>query len=370
MQTKPKIRFTNKNRSQFFGVLKTRVDNFFTENNLYKTANSEMVVKTITLIAVYFIPFICVLVFQLNNLQLLAAYSLMGIAMAGIGMCVMHDANHNAYSSNRKINKYLGYSLNLIGGMVYNWKLQHNVLHHTYTNIHGMDDDIADKSILRFSPHSAPKKIHKFQFIYVFFFYTILTIYWALLKDFVQLKRYKENGVSKANKKEYFNNLVKTIISKLLYVGVFIVVPIVVFGYSFWQIFGYFMVMHAIAGLVLGVVFQMAHSVVETSYPLPNEKGEIENDWAIHQLNTTMNFARGNRLLSWYVGGLNFQVEHHLFPNICHIHYNKLAPIVKQTCEEYGIPYLDSPSFFEALKSHVKMLKKFGYEFNLDLATM
>jgi linoleoyl-CoA desaturase len=114
----------------------------------------------------------------------------------------------------------------------------------------------------------------------------------------------------------------------------------------------------------------MAHSVIETSYPLPNEKGEIENDWAIHQLNTTMNFARGNRLLSWYVGGLNFQVEHHLFPNICHIHYNKLAPIVKQTCEEYGIPYLDSPSFFEALKSHVKMLKKFGYEFNLDLATM
>jgi linoleoyl-CoA desaturase len=118
--------------------------------------------------------------------------------------------------------------------------------------------------------------------------------------------------------------------------------------------------MHYTAGIILSLVFQLAHTVEETTHPMPNAEGIIENDWAIHQLNTTVNFSRKNKVLSWYVGGLNFQVEHHLFPKVCHVHYPEIAPIVKQTAEEFGIPYLEQEHFSNALKSHFAALKRFG----------
>lgn len=371
MQVKAKIKFASKDRSQFLPVLKARVDQYFSENNIEKSANGQMVIKTIILMSAYLLPFISLFIWPVNSTYaILGIYALMGVAKAGIGMSVMHDANHNAYSKNPNVNKFIGWSLNLLGGMVYNWKLQHNVLHHTYTNITGMDDDIEEKLVLRYSPHTPVRKFHRFQFAYVFFFYSILTLYWVLGKDFIQHFKYRNNGVSRSNKKENRSNLIKTAFAKSIYLAVMFIVPCVIFDYAFLPILSGFLIMHAIAGLVLGIVFQMAHSVEETSFPMPNEKGEIENDWAIHQLNTTANFARDNKLLSWYVGGLNFQVEHHLFPTICHVHYKDIAPIVKQTAEEFNVPYLDAPTFSGAFRSHINLLRKFGYEINLDLATM
>ena len=368
MNSKNKIRFTG--RSDFFSVLKKRVDNYFKENNMSHHANGAMVFKTITILALYFVPFLILLLLPLSFNGILLIYFIMGIGMAGIGMSIMHDAVHNSYSKNPIVNKWMGYSLNLMGGMVYNWRIQHNVLHHTYTNVHGMDDDIADKLVLRFSPHSELKGMHKFQYIYVFFFYSILTLYWVTAKDFVQQIRYLKNGASRAGDKAERNNLLKTIAIKLLYVFYTIVIPYWFFDYSFSQILCGFMLMHAVAGLILGLIFQLAHSVEETSWPIPDQNGELKNEWAIHQINTTANFARNNKLLGWYIGGLNFQVEHHLFPHICHIHYPEISKIVESTCNEYGIPYLDAPSFLSAFKSHFRMLKKFGGEMNLDLAAM
>jgi linoleoyl-CoA desaturase len=294
----------------------------------------------------------------------------MGFAGAGIGMSVMHDANHGAYSRKKNVNEWLGYSLNLMGGMVFNWKLQHNVLHHTYTNIHGMDDDIENKLVLRFSPHAEPKKFHRLQFIYVFFFYSILTLYWVVAKDIEQYFKYRKNGVNRYSKRENRKYFVSMILLKVTYIIYLVILPLWMQNYSAGLILGGFILMHLIKGLILGIVFQLAHSVEEAGFPLPNDVNVIENEWAIHQMNTTVNFARNNKLLSWYVGGLNYQVEHHLFPNICHVHYPPISKIVEQTAKEFDVPYLCKENLKEAVSSHVRMLKRFGYTFKLDLASM
>lgn len=298
-------------------------------------------------------------------------YCIMGVALAGIGMGIMHDANHGSYSRNQTLNDWLGYSLNLIGGMSYNWKLQHNVLHHTYTNVHGMDDDIANKLVLRFSPHSPANKFHRWQFVYVFFFYAILTLYWCVAKDFIQYAKYRREGVNRDSKKVQQMDLFKTVILKALYFFYILVLPLMLQpSYSVGLIIGSWLLMHAIGGMLLGITFQLAHSVEEAEFPLPNASNVVENDWAMHQMATTVNFARNNKLISWYVGGLNYQVEHHLFPNICHVHYPQITKIVEETAKEFGVPYRCAPTLSKAFGSHMRQLKKFGYNYNLDLATM
>lgn len=368
--TKIYPRFVPTDKSAFFPTLQKRVSAHFKENNISRYANSTMVMKTIILLSAFFLPLVLMVIFHLKPWAVISLYAIMGFAKAGIGMSVMHDANHGAYSKNQTVNRWLGYTLNLMGGMVFNWKMQHNVLHHTYTNIHGMDDDIEEKLVLRFSPHSEPRKFHKFQFLYVFFFYSILTLYWVLAKDVIQYFKYRKNGVNRYNDKENRSYFWSMIGLKLLYIGYMLVLPFLVQDYSPGLIIGGFILMHAIGGLVLGVVFQLAHSVLEAEFPLPNSSNIVENDWAMHQMNTTVNFARENKLLSWYVGGLNYQVEHHLFPNICHVHYPEISKIVEQTAAEFNVPYLCAPTLKDALSSHVRMLKKFGYTFELDLAAM
>jgi len=362
MKTIPQVRFVDKDKSRalFFSTLRKRVDSYFKENNLSKHHNSQMLIKTIVLISGYALPFIAILVFQPSFGISLVLWSIMGFSLSGVGMSVMHDANHGAYSANEKTNYWVGHSLNLLGGSVFNWKLQHNVMHHTYTNIVNMDDDIDDKLILRFSPHTEVKWYQKFQVVYAFLLYGILTLYWALAKDFVQFNKYTKTGVNKETKQQNRITLLRIIADKIVYFFVFMALPIFILKMPVLQIISGYLLMQFISGVVLTVIFQLAHTVEQTSHPLPNENLTIENDWAIHQLNTTVNFARDNKFISWYVGGLNFQVEHHLFPTICHVHYPEIAHIVKATAEEFNVPYLENKTFGAALKSHMKTLQRFG----------
>lgn len=357
---KEKVKFIPTNKTDFFNTLRGRVDEYFVSNNIAKTANFSMVLKTFVLLLLYIVPFCFILTAGSTVFVNMLLYALMGIGLAGIGMCVMHDANHSAYSNNKYVNLILGHTLNLLGGTVFNWKLQHNILHHTYTNIVDMDEDIDDKLIMRFSPHTTVKTIHRFQVVYSFLFYGILTLYWALLKDFVQFIKYTRNKVNTNTTTQNIFTLFKMILGKTIYFYVFLVMPVQYFRLPLNQVIWGFLLMHFVAGIILTVVFQLAHTVEQTTHPLPNSSGNIENDWAIHQLNTTVNFSRNNKILSWYFGGLNFQVEHHLFPRICHIHYPQIAPIVKQTAEEYSIPYLENLTFAKALRSHISTLKRFG----------
>ncbi len=354
------VRFVNNEKSLFFPTLRERVDAYFKENNISRHANAEMVVKTATLTIGYLLPFVLLLVFQPPLWLALIHWAIMGVALSGIGMSVMHDANHGAYSTNKTVNYLMGHSLNLLGGSVFNWKLQHNVLHHTYTNIIPLDEDIKDRLVLRFSPHSKVRAFHRLQYVYAFLFYGILTLYWALLKDFIQFAQFTKSGVNKNTKLQNLSTLLRIVGVKVVYFSAFFVFPVFYLGISFSYILIGFLLMHFISGLILTVVFQLAHTVEGTTHPLADENGNIENSFAIHQMNTTVNFSRDSKILSWYLGGLNYQVEHHLFPHICHIHYPQLAPIVKKTAEEFGVPYLENKTFGQALRSHISLLQRLG----------
>ncbi|MBK8556954.1 MAG: acyl-CoA desaturase [Lewinellaceae bacterium] len=354
------IRFISKDKNQFYKILTARVDAYFIENNISKHANSTIVLKTILLVSGYLLPLVAMLIWQINLPWSLPLWILMGISMAGIGMSVMHDAIHGAYAANTKVNNWMGYSLFLLGGSITTWKLQHNNLHHNFTNIVHYDEDIDDKVILRLSPHTELKGIHKFQWLFAILLYSLVTLYWVTAKDFVQFARYTRKKVNRDTPTQNRKTVLGMVIVKIAYFSVMIGLPLIA-GLSIASVFVGFLVMHAIAGVILTVIFQLAHTVEETKFPVPDENGRIENDWAIHQMETTVNFSRRNRLLSWYVGGLNFQVEHHLFPSICHIHYPKIAGIVEQTAKEFNVSYLEHKTFWHALRSHFSVLHKFGW---------
>jgi len=345
-------------QKKFASALKKNVNNYFKEKGISKKGNLSMLLQSLAMLSIYIIPFILILTLPLNSWIALLMAILMGIGLAGIGMAVMHDAVHGSYSNKKWINKLFGATMYLLGSNVLNWKIQHNLLHHAYTNIDGYDPDIGSKGPIRLSEHAPLHKIHKTQYVHAFFFYGLMTIV-KLTRDFTQLLDYNKAGLTHQHANATFE-YVKMVVVKIIYLFVFIGIPIIYTSYSWWQVILGFFCMHWVAGCILSTVFQMAHVVEGTKQPLPNEEGVIHTDWVVHQLRTTSDFARNNNFLNWYVGGLNFQIEHHLFPNICHIHYQKIAPIVEKTAIEYGYNYNLKPSFADALFSHIKRLKELG----------
>jgi len=319
-----------------------------------------MVIKTVIMLRLFFVPLILLASGMATSVWMLfSLYILSGFGMAGIGMGVMHDAIHGSYSKNKKINKLLGYSFNLIGANSTIWKIQHNVLHHTYTNIDDADDDLNSPFFLRFSPHAKHYWVHQFQHIYIWFFYGISTISWITTKDFVRLKRYKDIGF--LNKKhEYEKTLISMIAWKLLYYSYALILPMIMLPFSWGLILLAFISMHFVTGILVSVVFQIAHIMPATDFPLPNEQGIIDDNWYGHQLATTSNFSPNSKILFWLIGGLNYQVEHHVLPDVCHVHYKNLTKIVSDTAKEFGMPYHVKKSMFHAICAHTKMLRLLG----------
>lgn len=361
METKA-VRFSNNNNSEFTNTLRSRVANFFSENKISTHANSAMILKSIILISAFILTYFSLFIFGTPGIGLqIILWIVLGLLTAGIGFSVMHDANHGAYSSSRLPNQLIGYSLNLIGGNVANWKIQHNQLHHFYTNIEGFDEDISNVAILRFSPHQRLKHIHRYQHIYAWPIYSLMTLSWVLWGDFVQLVRFRRERLLDKLGHSFWVLLVGLIISKLLYLGYALVLPLVLLDNPWYITVGLFMSMHLVTGFVLSVVFQVAHVMPTSEFPKPMPGTNlVETNWAIHQLKTTTNFAPNNAILTWLVGGLNHQIEHHLFPTICHIHYPKLAEIVQRTANEYRLPYHVRPTLTNALWHHGRMLRQLG----------
>lgn len=319
-----------------------------------------MKLKTILMLSLFVGPFVILytgVIEQVGMVFLL--YLISGLGMAGIGMSVMHDALHGSYSKNKRLNAFLGGTMNLIGASAYVWHIQHNVLHHTYTNIHEADDDINMPFFLRFTPEAPKHKLHKYQFLYVWFFYAISTLLWVTIKDFVRIRRYRKLGLIEEHH-EYQREMAKLIGWKILYYILVLVLPIVLLPVATGWVFLAFLAMHIFTGLVVSMVFQVAHIMTMVHYPKADQEGNIENNWTVHQFHTTCNFSPRSKVFSWLIGGLNYQIEHHLFPHICHVHYRKISPIVKATAEAHNIPYHVKPSFFHAVSDHVKMLKQLG----------
>lgn len=348
-------------RLDFVTTINSRVNAYFAVNKISKQGNVEMIVKTVVMFLLYFVPYgLIISGIVTSPLLLILMVVIMSMGLSGIGLSVMHDANHGAYSKRKWVNTMLGYSLNLVGANAYNWKIQHNVLHHTYTNVYDEDEDISPRGALRLSPHSEWKPAHQFQYLYAWFLYGLMTIAWMVVKDFARLVKYQKNGMVKKSKAIISHEWIILIATKLIYVGYIFIVPLAFTSLAWWQILIGILVMHYITGFILAIIFQPAHVIEGTEYPLPDKTRTLENNWAIHQLLTTTNFGNKSRWFSWFVGGLNFQVEHHLFPSVCHVHYRKISKIVQETAAEYKIPYKSCSSFLEALKAHTRLLRQLG----------
>lgn len=360
MQT---IKFVAKNENQqlFAKTLAKNVRNYFKENNISTKGGYRMIIKAIVMLGLYFTPFILILTIPMPAWFAVIMLVVMGIGEAGIGMGIMHDAVHGSFSRHYWINNLMGRTMVLLGSNVLNWKIQHNIYHHTYTNIFNWDSDIETKAIIRLSKHAPLKKVQRYQHFYSYFLYGLMTIA-KFAQDFGILRRHEREGTLKALDINYRVELFFLILTKIIYLGIIFVLPLLVTDFTWWQILLGILIMHSTASLIMSTVFQMAHVIPELDQPLPDKDGIIHNDKQVHMLTTTADFGKFHPIFGWYIGGLDYQVEHHLFPNVCHIHYSAIAPIVQKTAEEFQMPYHRQKSFLTALSAHIKMLKLLGEE--------
>ncbi len=353
------VRFNTGDKPEFMAELRKRVNQYFKDKQISKTGDRSMHIKTVFMLLLYVTPWVLIALNIFDSLLIrYILWGIVGLGMAGVGLSVMHDANHGSYSKNKKVNDRLGYLMNILGGNHLAWKIQHNVLHHSFTNIDGMDEDI-DIPVMRFSPDQKKKFMFRFQVYYGVFFYGLLSLYKYLVKDFIQLKNYDKMGLLSKQGITLRSAIWKAIGTKILYTAIIIGVPYYTTQNLTSVIIG-FLIMHFVCGLLLAFIFQSAHVVEEASFLKPDENHSVENSFAIMQMKTTSNFAHGSKWFSWLIGGLNYQVEHHLFPTICHVHYKNIAPIVKKTAEEFGVPYHQHKTFGGALMSHFRLLHALG----------
>jgi len=353
-----KIKFNNSN-ALFFNTLKDRVDQYFVEKRIDYTGNFKLYLKTIILVSIL-VACYAILVFftPASGWLSLSICAIMGLDMAAIGFNVMHDGAHGSYSKIKWVNNMMSYSLNLLGGSSFMWKLKHNVNHHSYTNIEGMDDDIDIKPWIRVHTTQPKYWFNKFQHIYGLLLYGLTYLFWIFMNDF---RKYFSRKISdftpirKMKPSEHFAFWA----TKIGYVGLFLILPIYNVGVAY-TLMGYGVTVF-VCGIAIAIVFQLAHVVEDAPFiDTLGEDTKIETEWAVHQLNTTFNFATKNKTVSWLLGGLNFQVEHHLFPKISHIHYPELNKILMKTCKEFNIAYNEFPSVASALRSHLMHLKQIG----------
>ncbi len=352
--------FPSRSGGAFLQEVRAAVGKHFADSGRRSTGDWWMVGKTICVLMLTFTPYFLIMSGGFSGPISLGLAAIVGLGVAGIGFGVAHDALHGSYSANPRLNQVVGWSMDLAGGSSYLWKLTHNIIHHTYTNIHGADEDLAVSPLLRLSPHAPRRWYHRFQHWYAIALYSMTTLFWAFVKDYRYLLQ-KDLGPY-PDKKHAPRDIAGLFLGRVIYYTWTIVLPIALLPFAWWQTALGIALAHAVAGTTLGIVFQMAHVVEQTSHPEPDAGGAMPDGWAAHEMFTTANFAPDNRLLTWYVGGLNYQVEHHLFPKICSVHYPEISSIVQRVAAEHGLPYHSNPTFLGAIASHLRTLRRQGVE--------
>ena len=341
----------------FHRTLKLRVQEYFDRTGLSLRGGWRMGLKTAAIL-LWFAASYGLLVFGAGAWWQALPLSLsLAFAITGIGFSIQHDANHGAYSEYGAVNRLMGMTLDLLGASSGVWHWKHNVFHHTYTNLAGADADIDLLPFGRLSPAQPRYRFHRFQHYYLWSLYGLLYPKWAFVDDFKDLAqaRIAENSFPRLRGW----GLVEMIGGKLLFFAWAVAVPLLL--HPWWAVLGFFAVTALLVGVTLAVVFQLAHCAEEAEfYQLAPRSGRLPVAWAVHQVQSTVNFAPRNRLLTWYLGGLNFQIEHHLFPKICHVHYPRLSEIVQSVCAEFGVRYSAHQGFFPALASHWRWLRRMG----------
>lgn len=349
-------KFTNVKHS-FHAELKKRINQYFQQTGKKSTGGIALSLKAIFLLAAFSCMYIHLVFFTPPVFWAIVECVVFAGSIAAIGFNIMHDGAHGSFSKYKWVNELAAFSLDVLGGSSFMWNMKHNVIHHAYTNIDGIDDDIDIQPWMRMSTTQPKYGFHKYQHRYFWVLYAMLYVLWVFVLDFQ--KYFKQRVGSMPLKKMSFYDHLVFWGFKLLYIFLFIGLPIYLLGFVSWLVG--FLVTTLVAGLIISIVFQLAHTVEHTHFPMPDaETGKLDDEWAIHQLKTTANFAPRNRVISWLVGGLNFQIEHHLFPKISHIHYPAISKIIKQTCAEYNVPYIEYSKMRHAVASHVSFLKQMG----------
>ncbi len=280
----------------------------------------------------------------------------LGLAVVAIGFNVMHDASHEAYSDRRWVNRAMAKTLDLVGGSSYFWHWKHNVFHHTFVNVVGYDTDINLAGLGRLTPHHPRASIHRWQHLYVWFLYGVMVIKWHLYDDFRLALTSRMGGHRFPGPRRW--QLFGFFAGKLVFFTLAFAIPLAF--HPAWAVAAAYAVMAATTGIVLAVVFQLAHCVEQAHFPLAGAAGRMDKPWAVHQVETSVDFARHSRAACWLLGGLNFQIEHHLFSRICHVNYPAIAPLVEQTCREFGVVYHYNTTFPVRLRSHYRWLRALG----------
>jgi len=350
------LKFSNTPNS-FHSELKLRISDYFDEVGKSTTGNYKLFIKAVILMVCFAFIYIHLVFFTPPVLWQILESLLLGCVVAAIGFNVMHDGAHGSFSKYKWVNSLAAFSLNILGGNSFMWNMKHNVIHHAFTNVDGVDDDIDIQPWMRMSSTQKKYRLHKYQHLYFWVLYSLLYLFWIFILDYQKYFKSKVGNIplKKMKPADHFVFWGFKVFHLFLFVGL----PVYMVGFSSWLIS--FLIFTCVAGFVLSVVFQLAHTVEHTSFPMPDKiTNKMEDEWAIHQIKTTANFATRNKVVNWLVGGLNFQIEHHLFPKISHIHYPAISKIIKQACLEYGIQYIEYRRVRHALASHVSYLRQMG----------
>lgn len=350
-----KLRFGKFNDFQV--ELRRRVEEFFRNTGRRQRDCPQMYLKTAVILGVFVVAYVLLVFVAATWWQALPLAILLGWATAGIGFNIQHDAGHQAFSNRPWINKLMSMTLDLVGGSSYVWHWKHAVFHHTYVNITGHDTDIDLGLLGRLTPHQQRYKFHRWQHFYLWPLYGFLAITWHFYSDFhiVITGRIGPHEIPRPKGWD----LVLFLGGKATFFTLAFVIPMLF--HAVWVVVCFYAVTAAVLGITLSIVFQLAHAVEQAEFPLPRpDTGCIENAWAIHQVETTVDFARRSRVVAWLLGGLNFQIEHHLFPRVCHVNYPAISRVVEATCREFGVRYAEHESFFAGLASHFRWLRQMG----------
>jgi linoleoyl-CoA desaturase len=351
-----KYTFDN-SQASFFKALKENVDRYFTERKIDPSGNTKLYFKSILQVLSAAVLYVALVFFTPPPLIAVALCLILGVNLAVIGFNVMHEGGHQSFSRHSWVNKTSAYFLNVLGGISYYWKIKHNINHHTYTNIEGMDSDIDVKPFMRLHEDQPLRAYHRFQHFYWVILYGVSYLAWIFYEDFEKYFSGKISPHSEAKKlapREHFIFW----FTKIMYITAYIVVPIIMVGWLPWLIG--FLIITFTCGLVISIVFQLAHVVEGTQFHDAHQAQKDKQEWALHQIGTTANFATSSKWLYWLLGGLNFQIEHHLFPRVSHIHYPQISRFVKEACRESNITYLEYTSIFKAIGSHLLHLRRLG----------
>jgi linoleoyl-CoA desaturase len=341
----------------FLPVLRQRVDDMFSNTSRRRRDCTAMYVKTATILIWFAASYVLLVLFAATWWQALLAAVSLGLAMASIGFNIQHDGAHSAYSSRSWINSLMAMALDMLGGSSFFWKKTHNQIHHSYTNITGHDGDIDMGVLGRLSPHQESRRFHRLQHLYLWILYGFLPFKWQFFDD-IRGAMIGRIGINQFSRPRGLQLLV-FIAGKLLFLSLAFAIPMLV--HSWHSVLLFFFVTSFVQGLTLSVVFQLAHCVEEAEFPMPAvASGEMERAWAVHQVETTVDFARRSRLITWFTGGLNHQIEHHLFPQICHVNYPAIAELMETTCREFGVRYAAHDSLFSAIRAHYRWLRRMG----------